>query len=253
MCMDVLFRLLIFVLLLVLFMGLQALKPLKRDNKETVRRFSHNFLHVLVAQVLMFLFFYFAGKNFFELSNVLRVGVFYHLDPPNWLRLLTVFIVFDLALYLQHRASHRWSWFWNIHKMHHSDKVMTTSTAVRFHFLEIFVSAFWKGSLIILLGASLRNFMWFEVFLSSCALFNHSNIKIKTSVNQFLEKILMTPELHRIHHSTDLRLAHSNFGFSVIVWDKLFKSFNENQDVPKIGVEGLNWESFKSQILLRNK
>ncbi|MGH1468646.1 MAG: sterol desaturase family protein [Bdellovibrionales bacterium] len=226
---------------------------MKKDNKETVKRFSHNFLHVLISQVLLFLFFYIVGKNFFEFSNVLRVGLFYHLDLPNWVELIAMFIVFDLALYLQHRASHRWAWFWNIHKMHHSDKVMTTSTAVRFHFLEIFISAFWKGVLITLLGASLRNFMWFEVFLSSCALFNHSNLKIKESLNQFIEKFLMTPELHRIHHSTDLRLTHSNFGFSVILWDKLFNSFNENQDVPKIGVEGLEWESFKSQILLKNK
>lgn len=251
--MDIVARVLIFISVLSLFLFLQNRFALKKDNIETLKRFTQNFSHVLVAQIFMMSFFYIVGKNFFELSNVLRWGLFYQVDIPNWLCLIVVFVVFDLALYTQHRASHRWSWFWKIHRMHHSDKVMTTSTAVRFHFIEIFISAIWKGFLIILLGASLRNFMWFEVFLSSCALFNHSNLRIKEGINKVVEKVLMTPELHRIHHSTDLRLTHSNFGFSVIIWDKLFKSFNKNRDVPEIGVEGLDWESFKSQILLKNK
>lgn len=236
---------------MLLFLFLQRQFSLKASNHDSLKRLIKNFSHVLLAQVMMFSFFYLVGETFFDISEGLKFGVFYKLDAPTWAKLLFTFVLFDFALYLQHLASHRWRWFWRIHSMHHSDKMFTTSAALRFHFVEIFISAMWKGLLIVLFGISFRDFVLFELFLSSCALFNHSNIKIKSSLNGFLEKFLVTPELHRIHHSTDLSLTHSNFGFSVIIWDKLFKTFSENQDVPKVGVLGLNQEDFKSQILLK--
>ncbi len=251
--MDSNLRPLIFISILVSLLVIQKFFYIKKDNVETLKRFTQNFLHVLLGQVFMLGVFYFAGKNFFDLSDSLKVGLFYMLSFPLWLKVALTFVIFDLALYTQHRASHRWAWFWKLHKLHHSDKVQTTSSAVRFHFLEIFVSALWKGLLIVLLGASFEHFMWFEVLLSSCALFNHSNIKLPRGLNSFLEVFLVTPELHRIHHSTDLKLTHSNFGFSVIIWDKIFGSFNENQDVPEIGIAGLTQSTFINQILLRNE
>ncbi len=250
--MDNLYRILIFIFFLITFLLLQKWRPLKKDNIETFKRFFHNFFHVFISQIFLFMFFYITGKNFFELSNFLKWGLFYQINTPNWLNLIITFIVFDLALYIQHSASHKWPWFWKIHKVHHSDNAMTVSTAVRFHFLEIFISALWKGFIIILLGVSLRNFIWFEVFLSSCSLFNHSNIKLKEDINKVIEKFLFTPKLHRIHHSTDSKLALSNFGFSIILWDKLFNSFNESKDVQTVGIKNLNWhKSFWSQLKLK--
>ncbi len=250
--MDSLYKALIFTFFLVGLLLLQKWRPLKKNNIENPKRLFHNFFHGFISQAFLLMFFYTIGKNFFKLSHSLNWGVFYHIDTPNWLNLIIVFIVFDLALYAQHNASHRWPWFWKLHKVHHSDNMMTVSTAVRFHFLEIFISALWKGFIIILLGVSLRNFMWFEVFLSSCTLFNHSNIKIKGNINKVIEKLLFTPKLHRVHHSTDLKLTLSNFGFSFILWDKLFKTFNESKDIQEVGVKGLSWhKNFWSQIKLK--
>lgn len=250
--MDGLDRALLFIVLLALLVFLQKRFPLKKDNLETPKRFIQNFSHVLLSQTALFIFFLVIGKSFFVVSNSLKIGLFYQFEGFVGLKFFVVFMVFDLALYLQHYVSHRWQWFWKIHRMHHSDKMLTTSTAVRFHFLEIIISAVWKGVVIILLGASLKDFVYFEAFLSSCALFNHSNLKLPQKWTKPLGKILVTPGLHRIHHSTDLSLTHSNFGFSVIVWDKIFKTFNESLDVLEVGVQGLNGESFKTQILLRN-
>lgn len=243
----------IFIAAVLIFGLFQKWRPLVKLKDTGYKRSLYNFLHPALAQGLLFVFFTVVGASFFEISKGLSVGLFYLFELPYWLRFLITFVVFDFALYLQHLASHRWTWFWGIHRMHHSDEELTTSTAIRFHVLEIFISAIWKGLLIIALGASLEIFVFFEIFLSFCALFNHSNMQIGAAFNAFLEKFLVTPELHRIHHSTDLKLTHSNFGFSVILWDKLFGTFNESRPVEDVGVKGLNMTSLKAQLLLKGE
>ncbi len=244
------FRLLMFSFLLVLFLFLQN-KFRLNEKKESFGHFASNFLHSVFSQIFLFIFFYSLGFEFYEFSRTHQLGAFYLIDLKPPLQFVITFLVFDLALYLQHRLSHKWKWLWRIHSVHHSDRVMSTSTALRFHFLEILISALWKGVVFVFLGASLRDFVIFEVFLSSFALFNHSNLRINKSLNVLLQKFLVTPELHRIHHSTDLSLSRTNFGFSVIFWDQIFGSFSAHQEVVEVGVDGLIQEGFWKQFFLK--
>ena len=160
------------------------------------------------------------------------------------------FVVLDLALYIQHRLSHKISFLWRVHRVHHSDSMLTTSAAVRFHFVEIILSFFWKIFWVLILGTSLSTYVLFEIFLNACAVFNHSNLKLPKRLNQLVGFVFVTPDLHRLHHSTNLKESNKNFGFSIIFWDKAFRSFSTAL-TKNVGVMGMKGEGFKEQVLLR--
>lgn len=151
---------------------------------------------------------------------------------PNAIKLILGLVLLDLAIYGQHRASHRWSWLWRLHKIHHTDLDFDVTTAIRFHPIEIFLSMSYKVICILIIGASPSAVILFEIILSSCALFNHSNIKIPLSVDKVLRLFIVTPDMHRVHHSVIKHETDSNYGFSISLWDRLFNSYI---DQPKLG------------------
>ncbi|WP_445367161.1 sterol desaturase family protein [Methylomonas sp. BW4-1] len=154
-----------------------------------------------------------------------QIGVFNTLSMPNWLSITLSLLLLDLAIYAQHIAAHRWRWFWRLHQVHHSDMDFDTTTAVRFHPLEIMLSMLYKVALVVLLGADPFAVIAFEVILNGCALFNHGNVGLPPAVERGLRYLIVTPDMHRIHHSAFQPETDSNYGFSLSCWDRLFKTY----------------------------
>ncbi len=146
-------------------------------------------------------------------------------NTDHWGLMLAGYLLLDFAIYLQHIASHKWHWLWRFHCVHHSDLEIDASTAVRFHPGEIIISMIYKSLCIVLIGPSALTVFIFEITLNGCALFNHSNIAIPSSIESRLRRVLITPDLHRIHHSLRRIETDSNYGFSICCWDKLCRTY----------------------------
>ena len=115
--------------------------------------------------------------------------------------------------------------FWRVHRVHHADTEIDVTTGVRFHPIEIALSMLIKGSAIIALGAPVLAVLVFEVLLNATAMFNHSNIRLPASVDRLLRWIVVTPDMHRVHHSIERQETDSNFGFNLPWWDRLFGTY----------------------------
>ncbi len=143
--------------------------------------------------------------------------------------ILTV-IIFDLAIYWQHRLFHRIKWLWNFHAIHHSDLTLDASSAVRFHPGEIALSGGYKLLLIIIIGPRLETFLTYEILLSSFAIFNHSNFKISENFESKLRYLFVTPQMHYPHHSPHKEHTNTNYGNIFSFWDKLFNTYNKTKN-----------------------
>jgi len=161
-----------------------------------------------------------------------HAGLLNQLILPSWLSILLTLLVLDLAIYGQHIASHRWKWLWRLHKVHHTDLDFDVSTGIRFHPIEIVVSMIYKVFIIYVIGANPIAVIAFEVILSATALFNHGNVFIPINIDRWLRVGIVTPDMHRVHHSTTQRETDSNFGFSISIWDRLFGTYI---DQPALG------------------
>ncbi len=148
------------------------------------------------------------------------------LEPmPFALEVLLGVIVLDLAIYLQHRIFHRVPWLWRLHRMHHSDTEFELSTAIRFHPLEIALSMLIKILVVVICGIPALAVLLFEILLSATALFSHADISLPARLDRALRRVLVTPDMHRIHHSVIPLETNSNFGFCLSWWDRLFDSY----------------------------
>lgn len=161
------------------------------------------------------------------------LGLFQLLALPAWIETLLTLLLLDLAIYGQHAAMHRVRFLWRLHRMHHADLDLDTTTALRFHPGEILVSLWYKLLLILVLGPSPMTVLLFEILLNGCAMFNHANLRLPPEADRWLRLVLVTPDMHLVHHSTDMREANKNFGFNFPWWDRLFKTYQER---PKDGI-----------------
>ena len=153
------------------------------------------------------------------------IGLLNTVDWPYWLKVIFALLVLDLAIWLQHLASHKIPIFWRLHQVHHADRDIDVTTAVRFHPIEIALSMLWKIVVVVPLGASPFAVFLFEVILNALAMFNHANIAVPAWLDRILRLVVVTPDMHRVHHSV-LRGEHNrNYGFNLSVWDRLFRTY----------------------------
>ena len=138
-------------------------------------------------------------------------GLFSFLELNDFLRIALAILLLDLAIYFQHRFFHRNKFFWRFHQVHHADIDFDVSTGVRFHPIEIVFSLAWKMMIIAVFGMPFLAVFLFELILSSSSLWTHANFSLPQSINSILQKIFVTPDMHRIHHSTEAREYNSNF------------------------------------------
>jgi sterol desaturase/sphingolipid hydroxylase (fatty acid hydroxylase superfamily) len=164
------------------------------------------------------------------------LGLFNVLQWPGLLEFLLALLILDLAIWFQHYVSHKIPLFWRLHKVHHADVDIDVSTAIRFHPIEIALSMLWKIVLVLVFGPSAIAVVVFEVILNGCAIFNHANIALPAWLDRLLRLVIVTPDMHRVHHSV-LRHEHdSNFGFNLSVWDRIFGTYT---DQPEKGHDGM--------------
>lgn len=149
---------------------------------------------------------------------------------PFWPSLIMTIIIFDLAIYGQHVATHRLPWLWRLHKVHHADRDLDVSSAIRFHPVEIALSYIFKLALIFILGPPFIAILIFEIILNASAMFNHANFALPKKVDAWASKIMVTPTMHRVHHSTDFGESNSNYGFFFSFWDKAFNTYTQKDN-----------------------
>ncbi len=155
--------------------------------------------------------------------------------------LVVTVVVMDFCIYWQHRLFHMIPILWRFHKVHHADREVDVTTGVRFHPLEMLMSAFIKASIILMLGAPLWTVIIFETLLNVSALFTHANIRINTKCDRILRWLIVTPDMHRIHHSVIPVETNSNYGFFLSIWDRVFGSYTQDPDKGHRGMTiGLN-------------
>jgi sterol desaturase/sphingolipid hydroxylase (fatty acid hydroxylase superfamily) len=146
------------------------------------------------------------------------------------------FLILDLAIWVEHFANHKIPLLWRIHRMHHADTGFDVTTALRFHPLEIVISIFWKAFLVIVIGAPALSVLLFEIVLNGSSMFNHANVRLPGRVDALLRLVLVTPDMHRVHHSSDRPETDSNYGFNFPFWDRLFSTYRAR---PARGHEGM--------------
>jgi sterol desaturase/sphingolipid hydroxylase (fatty acid hydroxylase superfamily) len=164
-------------------------------------------------------------------------------------------LVLDFIIYLQHRVFHIAPVLWRVHMVHHTDQDIDVSTAVRFHPLEIILSILIKFAAVTAIGAPPLSVLIFEVLLNGASMFNHGNIKIPLYIDRVIRMVLVTPDMHRVHHSVITRETNSNYGFSFSWWDRLLGTYiaqpQEGHDKMKIGLNGYHDDrSLKLSALL---
>jgi sterol desaturase/sphingolipid hydroxylase (fatty acid hydroxylase superfamily) len=152
-------------------------------------------------------------------------GILPALAVPSWLEVIFAVIGLDLLIYWQHRAFHAWGWLWNLHRVHHADVDVDASTGIRFHTLEMVLSQAIKLAGILLLGAGPIAVLLFEIILNVGAMWSHSNVAVPARADRCLRWLIVTPDMHRVHHSTDRTESNRNFGFHLSWWDSLFGTY----------------------------
>jgi len=163
-------------------------------------------------------------------------GVLNNIDLPVWLAAIIAIVVMDLVIYLQHVMVHAIPVLWRLHRVHHADPDYDVTTGARFHTLEIILSMAIKFCTIVLLGPAVFAVVIFEVILNATAMFNHGNIRLPKTIDRVLRWFVVTPDMHRVHHSIEDDETNSNFGFSLPWWDRLFGTY---RDQPRGGHEGM--------------
>ncbi|HEY8275794.1 MAG TPA: sterol desaturase family protein [Methyloceanibacter sp.] len=164
------------------------------------------------------------------------LGLLNQVALPGWFKLAIALLVLDLAIWAQHLVSHKVPIFWRLHQVHHADRDIDVTTAIRFHPIEIGLSMLWKIVVVLAIGASPLAVFLFEVILNACAMFNHANIALPLWLDRYLRVFIVTPDMHRVHHSVLRREHDSNYGFNLSVWDRLFRTYTAQ---PEAGHQGM--------------
>ncbi len=163
-------------------------------------------------------------------------GLLNNIDLPHWLAVVLAILVLDLAIYLQHIMFHAVPVLWRLHRMHHADLDLDVTTGARFHTIEILASMVLKLAAIAALGAPAVSVLAFEILLNATSMFNHANIRLPPGFDRVLRWLLVTPDMHRVHHSIRREETDSNFGFNLPWWDRLFGTYRTQ---PVDGHEGI--------------
>jgi sterol desaturase/sphingolipid hydroxylase (fatty acid hydroxylase superfamily) len=200
------------------------------------QRWASNLGIVLLNTVIVRLLFPTAAVGMAALGVERGWGLLNHFAVPFWLAVPLAVVAMDFVIWLQHVMVHAVPALWRLHRVHHADLDYDLTTGARFHPLEIVLSMGIKFATIALLGAPVLAVVVFEVLLSACALFNHGNIRLPDGVDRVLRWFLVTPDMHRVHHSVEDDESNSNFGFNLTWWDRLFGTYREQPRGGQLGM-----------------
>ncbi len=196
-----------------------------RGDARPARRQASNLGLVFLDTVLLRVGFPLLAVAFAASVHARGGGLFGWLEWPLWIEMVAAVLLLDLAIYAQHRVMHRVPWLWRIHRVHHSDIAFDVTTGVRFHPFEIAFSMAIKLGLVFLLGPHPIAVLVFEMLLSAASLFTHTDVALARRAEGMVRAILVTPSMHRIHHSVLRAETDSNYGFLLSGWDRMFGSY----------------------------
>lgn len=199
-------------------------------------RWPSNIAVVVIDTILLRLLFPTAAVGVALAAESRGLGLFNLLQWPHWLAVVLGAVLLDMAIYFQHVMFHAVPAFWRLHRMHHADLDIDVTTGVRFHPIEIILSMLIKFSVILVLGPPAVSVLIFEVMLNATSMFNHSNAYIPVGIDRVLRLFVVTPDMHRVHHSVEDYETNSNFGFNLPWWDRLFGTY---RDQPQAGHDGM--------------
>jgi sterol desaturase/sphingolipid hydroxylase (fatty acid hydroxylase superfamily) len=234
-------RLTIFLGILLAMMLWELSAPRRRQEIPRVLRWSNNLGLVMLDTVILRLSFPILAVGLAVIGAEKGWGLFNNIDAPLWVAILVSVLMLDLAIYLQHVLFHAVPGLWRLHRMHHADLEFDATTGLRFHPVEIVMSMGIKLAVVAALGPPAVAVLIFEVLLNGTALFNHANIDLPRKVDRWLRLIVVTPDMHRVHHSVDPRETNSNYGFNLPWWDRLLGTYvaqpRKGHDGMEIGIE----------------
>lgn len=215
--------------------------PRRRIEIPRLVRWSNNLALVVVDTLLVRLTFPVAAVGLAMILEDRGWGLFNALEARDWIAFPLAILALDLAIYLQHVVFHAVPVLWRLHRMHHADLGFDVTTGLRFHPLEILLSMAVKLGVVAVLGPPATAVLIFEVLLNAASLFNHSNIRLPDWLDVRLRSVIVTPDMHRVHHSIHPHETNSNFGFTVPWWDRVFGTYlaqpSDGQDGMTIGLE----------------
>ena len=225
----------------------EVVAPRRARLHTRMARWSANLGLVAFNTVLLRLLLPVAAVGFATLAAQRGWGLLNNIELPAWLALVLAVAAMDFAIWLQHVMVHAVPVLWRLHQVHHADPDYDLSTGARFHPIEIILSMLIKFAVIAVLGAPAAAVLVFEVLLNATAMFNHGNVRLPAALDGALRLLLVTPDMHRVHHSTDHAEANSNFGFNLSLWDRLFGTYRAQARLPQermeIGVTGLTGDA----------
>jgi len=233
---EVVIRLAFFLGILVLMAVWEVVAPRRDLTVSKLLRWTNNLGLVAMNTLILRLLFPAAAVGMALFAAEQGWGLLNYYELPLWLVFILAIIAMDFVIWLQHVMVHSIPVLWRLHRVHHADLDFDVTTGSRFHPLEIILSLLIKLAMIAVLGPPAIAVIVFEIILNGMAMFNHSNIKLPEPVDTVLRWLIVTPDMHRIHHSVEDDEANSNFGFNLSCWDRLLGTYREH---PRAGHEGM--------------
>jgi len=219
-----------FLSVLLLMMIWEKFRPRRAPTVPIKLRWTSNLTISVLNVVVLRLVFPMLGLALAVTALDRGWGILNNAEIPGWIVLPVSLILLDLIIYWQHRLFHKIPLFWRLHRMHHTDLDFDTTTGVRFHPLEAVCSMIIKSLAIIVVGVSPLAFLLFEILLNGTSLFNHGNVTIPARIDGWLRWLIVTPDMHRVHHSVEPHELNRNFGFNLPWWDRLFGTYQAQPD-----------------------
>lgn len=212
----------------------EIVRPRRALTVSKAMRWANNLGVVFINSAVLRLLFPAAAAGMATFAAAQGWGIFNYFAAPAWLAVTVSVAALDLVVYLQHVMVHAIPLLWRLHRVHHADLDFDVTTGARFHPIEIFLSMLIKFAAIVVLGPPVVAVILFEIVLNATAMFNHGNVRLPAKLDRALRWVVVTPDMHRVHHSIEGDETNSNFGFNLPWWDRLFGTY---RDQPRAGHE----------------
>lgn len=229
-------RLTVFLSMFSLMALAETLSPRRQRRLSRCQRWPNNVGLIVIDTLMVRWLFPFSAVALALWAEIQQWGLLNAVPLTPSVAIVGALLMLDFAIYLQHRLFHALPWLWRLHRVHHADLEFDVTTGIRFHPLEILLSMGIKWGVILALGAPALAVLLFEILLNATSLFNHANLKLSTRWDRWLRWIVVTPDMHRIHHSWQWQETNSNFGFNLPWWDRLLGTYRAQ---PAEGHDGM--------------
>lgn len=227
-------RLVVFIALFGMLAAFELRHPFRQPTGQRSVRWAANLALAFLGAFFIRFAFPAAAVGFGVFAQTHNLGLVRILNPDPMLAIVASVVLLDLAIYFQHVVFHFVPTLWRFHRVHHADIEFDVTTAMRFHPIELLISMAVKGLMICLIGPPVVAIMIFEVLLNASSLFTHANIRLPAKLDRLLRLAIVTPDMHRIHHSIERAETNSNFGFNISVWDRLFGTYRRQARLDQV-------------------